>query len=183
MTPRNPTPPSGVFLIGFMGCGKSTVGELLSRRLGWRFEDLDQRIQRRAGSTISQIFSNHGEARFRQIEGEALLELIDEMALQPTVVALGGGTFVQAENRSRLQGSPFPTVFLDADVQELWERCRSLAGERPLARDANQFQQLHEARRSFYMEASVRIDTRGKDADSVAADIASWLNDAKAEEK
>jgi shikimate kinase len=166
-----------------MGCGKTTVGELLSRRLGWRFEDLDSRIQARTGTTIPQIFSNHGEARFRQIEREALLELIDEMASIPTVVALGGGAFVQAENRNLLQRSAWPTIFLDADVEDLWERCRSVEGERPLARDENQFRQLHEARRGFYMEASVKIDTRGKDAESVAAEIAAWLKDAMAKEK
>ena len=178
MTPRNPKPPSGVFLIGFMGCGKTTVGELLSRRLGWRFQDLDVRIQARAGSTIPQIFSNHGEARFRQIEREALLELMKEMVSVPTVVALGGGTFVQPDNRMLLHGSAWPTIFLDADVQDLWERCRSVAGERPLARDENQFRQLHERRRSFYMEASIKVDTRGKDAASIASEIASRLNDA-----
>jgi shikimate kinase len=183
MTPRNPNPPSGVFLIGFMGCGKTTVGELLSRRLAWRFEDLDARIQARAGSTIPQIFSNHGEARFRQIEGEALLQLMKEMVSVPTVVALGGGTFVQPENRILLQGSAWPTVFLDADVEDLWERCRSMAGERPLARDENQFRQLHGARRSFYMEATVRLDTCGKNAESVAGEIAAWLTDAFAKER
>jgi shikimate kinase len=166
-----------------MGCGKTTAGELLSRRLGWRFEDLDSRIQARAGSTIPQIFSNHGEARFRQIEREALLELLEEMASIPTVAALGGGTFVQPESRNLLQRSAWPTVFLDADVEDLWERCRSVEAERPLARDQNQFRQLHDARRSFYMEASVKVDTRGKSAESVAAEIASWLNDAMAKEK
>ena len=166
-----------------MGCGKTTVGELLSRRLGWRFADLDSRIQARAGSTIPQIFSNHGEARFRQIEHEALLELMQEMVSIPTVLALGGGTFVQPENRILLRRSAWPTIFLDADVQDLWERCRSVEGERPLARDENQFRQLHETRRSFYMEATVRVDTRGKDAESVAAESAAWLKDAFAKEK
>jgi shikimate kinase len=181
--PRNSSHAFGVFLIGFMGCGKTTVGELLSQCLGWQFEDLDRRIQARAGATIPEIFSNHGEARFREIEREALLKLIDEMALNPTVVALGGGTFVQPENRSLLKQLAFPTVFLDADVEDLWQRCRSLEGERPLARDENQFRQLHEARRSFYMEAAMRVDTRGKDAEAVAAEIACRLHDAIAKEK
>jgi shikimate kinase len=183
MTPRNPNPSSGVFLIGFMGCGKTTVGELLSRQLGWRFEDLDCRVQARAGSTIPQIFSNHGEARFRQIEHEALLELLQEMASIATVAALGGGTLVQPENRSLLQSTPWPTIFLDADVEDLWERCRSVEGGRPLARDQNQFRQLHEARRTFYMEAAVRVDTRRKDPQSVVSEIVSWLSDASAKEK
>jgi shikimate kinase len=106
-----------------------------------------------------------------------------EMVSVPTVVALGGGTFVQPENRILLQGSAWPTVFLDADVEDLWERCRSMAGERPLARDENQFRQLHGARRSFYMEATVRLDTCGKNAESVAGEIAAWLTDAFAKER
>jgi shikimate kinase len=183
MPPRNSTPPSGVFLIGFMGCGKTTVGELLSRHLGWRFEDLDRRIEAREGSTIPEIFSNHGEARFRQLEHKALLELVDEMASNPIVVALGGGTFVQPHNRLLVQRLARPTVFLDADVEELWQRCRSGQGERPLAENENQFRQLHAARRTFYMEASVIIDTRGKDAQSVAAEIADRLHQAIPKEK
>lgn len=182
MMPRNPIPPSGVFLIGFMGCGKTSVGELLSRRLGWQFQDLDTRIQARAGSAITEIFSNQGEARFRQFEHEALLELMEEMASVPTVVALGGGTFVQPENRVLLQGSAWPTIFLDAAVEALWERCRSAEGERPLARDENQFRQLYEARQSFYMEATARVDTTGKDAATVAAECAARLQDALGKE-
>ncbi len=164
----------GVFLLGFMGCGKTTVGQILSRHLGWSFEDLDARIQARQGCTVPEIFSNHGEARFRQIEREALLELMDEMLLRPTVVALGGGTFVPPENRRTLKESGLPAIFLDAPVEDLWGRCRS-AEERPLAKDENQFRQLYEARRSFYMEAAVRMDTAGKDAQAVAAEIVSWL--------
>ncbi len=183
LAPRKRSGVSGVFLIGFMGCGKTTVGELLSRHLGWRFEDLDRRIQTRTGATIPRIFSNHGETRFRQIEREALLELVEEMASMPSVVALGGGTFVQADNRSLVKDSPWPAIFLEADVEDLWERCRSGEGERPLAQDENQFRQLHETRQRFYMEADVTLDTRGKTAEAVAAEIAAWLRDADGKEK
>lgn len=159
-----------------MASGKTTVGELLSQQLGWRFVDLDARIETRQGCRIAQIFSNHGESRFRQIEREALLELINEMASMPTVAALGGGAFVQPENRRILRESRFPAVFLDAPVEDLWERCRSAEDERPLARDKNQFEQLYEARRSLYMEAALKINTSGQAAESIAADIASRLD-------
>lgn len=174
-TSRNSSLYRGVFLVGFMGCGKTTVGEILSRLLGWRFEDLDSRIHAREGRTIPEIFGNHGEARFRQIERESLLELVGEMASRPTVAALGGGTFVQPENRRILQDSGVPAIFLDAPVEDLWERCRSTEPERPLAKDKNQFRQLYEGRRSLYMEAAATIDTSGKHAEWVAAEIASWL--------
>lgn len=179
MTPRTTSRSlslrQGVVLVGFMGCGKTTVGEILSRLLGWRFEDLDSRIQRREGCTIPEIFSNHGEARFRQIERESLLELVGEMGSRPIVAALGGGTFVQPENSRILQDSGVPAIFLDAPVEDLWERCRSAEPGRPLAKDKNQFRQLYEGRRSLYMEAAATIDTSGKDAESVAAEIAAWL--------
>ncbi len=172
----------GVFLVGFMGSGKTSVGELLSQRLGWRFQDLDARIESRLGCSIPQIFSNRGEARFRQIERQALIELIAEMASTPTVAALGGGAFAQADNRSILQQYGWPAVFLDAPVEDLWQRCRSAEDRRPLARDENLFRQLYAARRGFYMEAALRIDTSAKNAEAVAAEIALWLQ-AVAKEK
>ena len=173
----------GIFLVGFMGCGKTSVGELLSRRLGWRFEDLDRRIESRQRCQIATIFSNQGEARFRLIEREALLELIPEMASSPTVAALGGGALVEPENRRMLEDSGIPAIFLDGRPEDLWRRCQQAADERPLARDKNQFRQLYEARRSLYMKAAVRIDTTGKTVGAVSTEVASWLEKALAEEE
>src|ERR1700742_4694212 len=82
-----------VFLVGFMGAGKSSVGLLLSRDLHWRFEDLDERIQSREGRSIEQIFHESGEAGFRKAEHAALRELLFEFNSSPAVVALGGGAF------------------------------------------------------------------------------------------
>ena len=161
--------------MGFMGCGKTSVGLALSRLMQWRFEDLDARISARQGFSIPEIFRNQGEARFRQFEREALLELIDEMKLHPTVAALGGGAFVQSGNLGELERSGFPAVFLDAAVDELWRRCCAQQDPRPLANDQNQFRQLYEARRGLYMKAALAIDTAAKDVDSVAAEVASWL--------
>jgi shikimate kinase len=173
---------AGVFLVGFMGCGKTTVGLALSHLLGWRFADLDTRISDRQGRSIPEIFRNQGERPFRQIEQSALLELIDEMRSTPTVAALGGGAFVQADNLSLLECSGFPAVFLDAPVTELWRRCCDDAQGRPLARNENQFRQLYESRRGLYMKAAVAIHTDGKDIQTVAAEVASWLKPAGTEE-
>lgn len=181
--PRNFPPHPGIFLVGFMGSGKTTVGEILSQNLGWQFQDLDSRIEARQGCRIEQIFSNHGEQRFRQFEREALLELMSEMRSQPTVAALGGGAFVQPENRVSVQDSGLPVIFLDAPIEDLWERCRSQGNERPLARDQNLFRQLYEARRDLYMEAGTPVDTSDKDPVTVAAEIASWLRRLSSEER
>src|SRR3989442_2997295 len=89
---RPPAPASGVravFLVGFMGAGKNSVGRALSRRLGWPFEDLDERIQAREGRTIEQIFRQSGEAEFRGAENAPLPALPSDLGASPPAVALG----------------------------------------------------------------------------------------------
>src|ERR1700757_2429624 len=89
-------PLRAVFLEGFMGAGKTTVGRALSEVLGWRFEDLDDRVRAREGRSIPEIFARSGEAKFRRSELVALRERLDEVRYgPPTVAALGGGAFAQ----------------------------------------------------------------------------------------
>jgi len=171
-------PARAVFLVGFMGSGKSSVGHALSRRLEWRFEDLDERIQAREGRSIAEIFRDFGEVAFRQAEHAALRELVEGLPpSSPVVVALGGGAFAQAENAALLQAARALTVFLDAPVNELWRRCQNEdePDERPLRGDERQFRQLYEARRPRYMNALLRVDTAGKDVESIAAEIIASL--------
>jgi shikimate kinase len=164
-----------VFLVGFMGAGKTSVGRALSRQLGWVFEDLDECIQAREAQTIEQIFRLAGEAAFRIVEHEAIRELLSRPGSSPRVVALGGGAFAQSENAALLGAAGFPIVFLDAPVEELWRRCQLEPLERPLRRDPEQFRRLYEVRRPHYMAATLRIETSGKDVESVAAEIARSL--------
>lgn len=164
-----------VLLVGFMGSGKTSVGLALARLLGWRFQDLDDYIQQREGRTIAQIFSESGEAEFRSMERTAVRDLvmhIDEHS--PTVLALGGGAFVQTEVATILKDTTCPVVFLDAPVEELWRRCEE-AVVRPMKRDPQQFRMLHESRRPHYMQATVRIETQGKRVQDIAAEIAAKL--------
>lgn len=153
-----------VFLAGFMGSGKNTVGHELARRLGWIFVDLDARIEARERMPIPDIFRLHGEPTFRAAETAALHDLLADVLDHPTVVALGGGAFTQENNRQLLHA--WPTVFLDAPVQELWERCcrheLELGVARPLRGDLDQFTELHAHRLPFYRQASVVIETSGK---------------------
>src|SRR5271169_2079149 len=107
-----------VFLVGFMGSGKNTVGQELARRLSWDFVDLDARIEAREGQTIPEIFRVHGEPAFRSAETNALRDLARSLA-RDSVVALGGGAFVQETNRELLRA--WRSVFLDAPVSELWQ--------------------------------------------------------------
>ncbi len=164
-----------VVLVGFMGAGKTSVGKVLAQRLGWEFEDLDNRIQQREGRTIEAIFQESGEPFFRRAEHAALRELLAESGTTPRVVALGGGAFIQMDNIDVLKSSGAPTVFLDGPVQELFERCQQQQIQRPLRRDPEDFRRLYEARRPRYLAASVRIETGGKGVEDVAAEVVQAL--------
>jgi len=164
-----------VVLVGFMGAGKSTVGRALSLRLGLPFEDLDDRIQQREGKTIEQIFRESGEAGFREAETAALRELLGELDSSLRVVALGGGAFVEPGNAALIEEAEARSVFLDAPVEELLRRCMEEETERPLRQNPEQFRVLYEKRRRSYMKAAVRIETGGKDVDTVAAEVACSL--------
>jgi len=172
--------PNAVFLVGFMGAGKSSVGSALGQQLNWVFEDLDDRIEHREGQTIAEIFRNSGEAEFRRAEHNALVQLLEELQRGGTrVVALGGGAFVQKENARLLQAAGVPTIFLNAAVDELWQRCckqASAAGaQRPLLRSQTQFRDLYRARRKSYSQATTTIETDGRSVDDIAAEIVERL--------
>jgi shikimate kinase len=164
-----------VFLVGFMGAGKTTVGRALSRRLGLPFEDLDDRIQQREGKSIEQIFRESGESEFRRAETAALRELLGELGSSLRVVALGGGAFVQPDNATLIGGAGVRSIFLDAPVEELLRRCEDQETERPLGHGPEQFRDLYEKRRRAYLRADVRIETSGKDVETVAAEVACSL--------
>jgi shikimate kinase len=171
---------SGIFLVGFMGAGKTSVGRALAQHLNWTFEDLDDRIERREGRTVPEIFRDSGESEFRRAEHVALSDVLAELkAGAVRVVALGGGAFVQENNAALLKAAGVPTVFLDATVDELWQRCCQQAGEagaeRPLLRDINQFRELYETRRRNYLQASHTIQTGGRALEGIAAEIAETL--------
>jgi shikimate kinase len=155
-----------------MGSGKTTVGKALAHQLGWRFLDLDDEVERRAGKPIARIFAEDGEPAFRRAELSALTALsLDE----PVVVALGGGTFVQEQAKDVLHRIGEPVVFLDLSLDELLARCRAHQHDRPMFRDTNQFRHLHELRRPHYMRADLRIDAEGKSVEVLVSEITSQL--------
>ena len=165
----------GIVLVGFMGAGKTSVGRELSRRLGWPFVDLDDRVQAREKRSIAEIFRDWGEAEFRRAEHDALAELLREVESGPRVIAVGGGAFAQPENTSLLDACLATTVFLDASADELWRRCGDDATERPLRRDEQVFRQLYESRRPRYLRAQFHVDTAGKKVSQIATEIAHSL--------
>jgi shikimate kinase len=162
-----------VFLVGFMGAGKTSVGEALAARLGWRFIDLDGQIEGRQQRKISDIFRDSGENEFRRLESVELQQVLAEVERKAAVVALGGGTFVYPANSHSLRNCGY-TVFLDASVEQLWQRAQA-QGARPLAVSENHFRQLYAARRSRYMEADCCVQTGGRSVAEVVAEIAARL--------
>jgi shikimate kinase len=169
-------PVRAVFVVGFMGAGKTSVGRALSRHLGWRFEDLDDRIQARDGRTIPEIFQQSGEAHFRRSEIASLQELLAEVESGPPLIAaLGGGAFAQQEIASLLEGAGRITVFLDAPADELWRRCGADVVDRPLRREEAEFRRLYEKRRPRYLQAKVRVETEGREIERIVREIAGGL--------
>ena len=171
---------TALFLVGFMGAGKTSVGQALARRLNWTFEDLDERIEQREQRTVPQIFRDSGEAEFRRAEHAALQHVLEEIRSGAVkIVALGGGAFVQEQNAALLGASGVPTVFLDAPVEELWQRCCTQASEagteRPLLRNMDEFRRLYESRRPGYERASLGVQTGRRTLDEIASEIAESL--------
>jgi shikimate kinase len=157
-----------VFLVGFMASGKSSVGQELARRLRWQFVDLDARIESRERQSIREIFLTKGEPGFRLAETAALSDLLAMLATD-TVVALGGGTFTQPKNRKLLQR--WPTVFLEAPMEELWRRSLEDDTKRPLRKSPTEFADLYAYRLPFYRQATVVVETAGKDLASICTEI------------
>lgn len=162
-----------VFLVGFMGSGKNTVGQELARRLAWDFVDLDTRIEARERQPIPEIFRLQGECAFRLAETSALSDLLTNSLHRHTVVALGGGAFVQDHNRELLRA--WPTVFLDAPAEVQWRRCLQQEAEsgveRPLRKDREQFARLLAERIPFYRQASFVVETSGKELAAICFEI------------
>jgi shikimate kinase len=172
--PRPPLergPVRSVFLVGFMGAGKTSVGQALATALGWRFVDLDARIVARMGRSVAEIFEQEGEASFRHRETDELRRLLAELDTENTVVSLGGGAWMQAANVDLLREASLPVLHLDAPVEELWQRCLPEQKTRPLLQSEEAFRELYAARRKAYAEGTLPVETQGRSIPEVASQI------------
>ena len=151
----------GVALAGFMGAGKSTVGERLAARTGWRWVDLDCRVSETTGQTIPQLFSRIGEAGFRARELETLRELLQD-ADGPRVLSLGGGALLDPEAVRLLKRHHFRLVVLGVSADTALVRIQG--SERPLGA---QLRVLHGARATHYASLGPVVSTDARTPEEV----------------
>jgi shikimate kinase len=154
-----------IYLVGFMAAGKTTVARALARRFGWQAEDIDELIEARERRTVADIFARSGEPYFRSVERDIL-----RLPLRHVVVATGGGTFVDPENRAAINMDGF-SIWLDVPLEALLARTPA-DGRRPLAADRLQIEQLFAARQAAYSLAHLRVPVGTMAAEAVAEQIA-----------
>jgi len=167
-------PATWVALTGFMGVGKSHIGRELARALMLHFIDLDRYIEREMGLSVADIFHHLGEPAFRQLEAEAVSELTQKDYL---VLSLGGGTFVNPENRQKLLQRG-PVVALWASPTTILERISRRPGQRPILDQPDPFQriqQLLSEREAIYRQAPLHVSTDGRRIPDVVEEIIEQL--------
>jgi len=167
-----------IFLIGFMGCGKSTMGCSVAKRLDYGFIDMDHDIEERTGMSVAEIFERHGEAFFREQE-QAAIERYTEMS--NTVVATGGGAPCTGDNMERLNRAGI-TVYLKMSPEKIAVRLSSLGRDkRPLLRGKNDAEILAyirerlPQREPFYTQAALVINAEGVNNEYIAEHIAAFI--------
>ena len=159
-----------VYLVGFMAAGKTTVARALAKRLDWQAVDIDELIEQREHMTVSEIFAKHGEAYFRAVERQVLGE---QTVPRHVVVATGGGTFADGQNRGAINRDGV-SVWLDVPLDRLVGRVPA-DGRRPLAADRAGFERLYYQRRAAYEQAHVRLDAGRASVDALVEQLVDWL--------
>ncbi len=163
-----------IIITGFMATGKTTVAQALARRLGCAMVDLDYIITEREKRTISELFTQEGEARFREAEAKALRAALETGT--PRVIALGGGAWMLERNRALIRKHNCLTVWLDAPFDLCWQRIESAENERPLAHDRETARKLYEERLMLYHLAELHIRvSEEKSADEMVDEIVAAL--------
>ena len=159
-----------IYLVGFMAAGKTTVARALAQRLGWKAADIDELIEQRERQTVSDIFAKRGEPYFRSVERAVLHE---QLAPRHLVVATGGGTFADPQNRTTIN-SDGVSVWLDVPFDRVVSRVPA-DGRRPLAADRVEFERLYHARRLAYETAHLRLDAGRSTIDALVEQLIDWL--------
>ncbi len=161
-----------IYLVGFMGSGKSTIGPILARRMERPFHDLDERIEKEQDAAITAIFDTKGEVFFRELESHGLVK---SKNLKPCVMALGGGAFISEFNRNFISRHGV-SVWLKVPLQLASTRCAD-SQDRPLARDLQQWESLFQVREMHYSLADIHVEVEWKSPDQIAEEIQERLEE------
>ena len=172
-------PARHIFLIGFSGSGKSTVGRALTRRLSVKFFDTDDLIEKRLGKSVRAIFTTEGEAGFRAAESEIIADLAKRT--RPAVIALGGGAFQNPANRRLLAGRG-EVVYLRCSQREIYRRIgrmtdRPMLNIKPRPRQTPRqairraIRALLTARKKNYERADIIVSTTQKSIGKTVSEI------------
>ena len=165
-----------IFLIGFMGAGKSTIARTLQRELGFPLVEMDERIVQEQGMSINDIFAQSGEAHFREIESQLVVDLGKQ---EPSIVSCGGGVVVRPENTQNMKKSG-RIVLLKASPETIFERVKN-STDRPILNghmNVEYIAELMEKRRVLYEEAAdITIQTDGKTREQICEEIIGKLRD------
>jgi len=155
-----------------MGSGKSTIGPVLASKMDRPFYDLDDLIEEEQERTISEIFESQGEEHFRKLESAALIQ---NQPSEPCVLALGGGTFVSADNRDYISEHGI-SVWLKIPLRLARGRCKD-SQHRPLARDPEQWESLFRRREGIYQLADIQVEVEGKSPQQICSEVQSHLTE------
>ncbi|MRX67664.1 shikimate kinase [Flavobacterium resistens] len=164
-----------IVLLGYMGCGKSTIAQNLSKITNIPFLDLDTCIEKRANLSINEIFSKHGEVYFRKLEHEMFVELLNSS--ENNIIGLGGGTPCYANNHLLLQNDDIVSIYLKASIETLYNRLAQNKSKRPLIAnmeedEMKEFIAKHLFDRSFYYNhAQHKVSVDGKSVEETVEDI------------
>ena len=164
---------ANIVLVGFMGTGKSTVGRVIAQKLGFHFIDTDDVIEQTSKAKISDIFAEHGEVYFRDLESQAVKSVA---LMKNQVVATGGGVVLRSSNIDLLRTGG-PIFCLNATPKAIWDRVRS-SRSRPLLRGPEPLKKIEtllDKRAPYYALADHQIETTGVSVDRVADEIISYI--------
>jgi shikimate kinase len=168
-----------IILLGYMGCGKSTIANRLSKITDIPFVDLDKNIEERTNLSINDIFEQHGEIFFRKLEREVLIDLLNTST--ELIIGLGGGTPCYANNHELLNSENIESIYLKASVDTLFERLEPNKSKRPLIANKTDdelkaFIAQHLFERSFYYnQAKHKLVIDGKSKDETTQDVLDLL--------
>lgn len=161
-----------IFLVGFMGSGKSTVGKILSEKTGLKFVDIDSEIEKKEGKTIKEIFEEKGEKYFRDLEKEEIRKYSKKKGF---VVSTGGGLGADSENMDIMRKNGV-VIWLDVSLKEVLRRCGKDMNRPLLKQPVENLRKLFEERKHVYSMADIHVKAEGKEPEKIAEEILEKIN-------